>query len=63
MPPADLWRTQTLFASGDVIAQQAVDRKGLSNHDPARTGRMAFYGGCTSQISLPRACTPLSSFS
>ncbi|CAI7586734.1 unnamed protein product [Penicillium palitans] len=34
-----------LFGSGDVLAQQAVDRKGLQKHDFARTGRMALYGG------------------
>ncbi|KAJ5734027.1 hypothetical protein N7493_002813 [Penicillium malachiteum] len=34
-----------LFGSGDVLAQQAVDRKGLEKHDFARTGRMALYGG------------------
>ncbi|PKY00505.1 peroxisomal membrane protein [Aspergillus campestris IBT 28561] len=34
-----------LFGSGDVLAQQAVDRKGWEKHDMARTGRMALYGG------------------
>ncbi|KAJ9237795.1 hypothetical protein DTO166G5_3358 [Paecilomyces variotii] len=34
-----------LFGSGDVLAQQLVDRKGLEKHDFARTGRMALYGG------------------
>ncbi|KAJ5761569.1 hypothetical protein N7533_003608 [Penicillium manginii] len=34
-----------LFASGDTLAQQAVDRRGLEKHDFARTGRMALYGG------------------
>ncbi|KAJ5531942.1 hypothetical protein N7504_009835 [Penicillium tannophilum] len=34
-----------LFGSGDVLAQQAVDRRGLEKHDFARTGRMALYGG------------------
>ncbi|KAL5358660.1 hypothetical protein BJX96DRAFT_146969 [Aspergillus floccosus] len=34
-----------LFASGDTLAQQAVDRRGLQKHDFARTGRMALYGG------------------
>ncbi|KAJ6151710.1 hypothetical protein N7470_006838 [Penicillium chermesinum] len=34
-----------LFGSGDVLAQQAVDRRGLQKHDFARTGRMALYGG------------------
>ncbi|KAJ5201400.1 Mpv17/PMP22 [Penicillium cinerascens] len=34
-----------LFGSGDVLAQQAVDRRGLEKHDFSRTGRMALYGG------------------
>ncbi|KAL3470781.1 protein sym1 [Aspergillus californicus] len=34
-----------LFGSGDVLAQQLVDRKGFEKHDMARTGRMALYGG------------------
>ncbi|KAJ9194473.1 hypothetical protein DTO166G4_2409 [Paecilomyces variotii] len=34
-----------LFGSGDVLAQQLVDRRGLEKHDFARTGRMALYGG------------------
>ncbi|EAW10974.1 Mpv17/PMP22 family protein [Aspergillus clavatus NRRL 1] len=34
-----------LFGCGDVLAQQAVDRKGFEKHDFARTGRMALYGG------------------
>jgi protein Mpv17 len=36
---------QTLFGAGDVLAQQAVDKKGFDKHDYARTGRMVFYGG------------------
>lgn len=39
--------TAVLFGAGDVIAQQAVDKKGLEKHDLARTGRMALYGGGT----------------
>ena len=38
-------RLQILFGSGDALAQQAVDRRGLEKHDFARTGRMALYGG------------------
>ncbi|OIW26008.1 hypothetical protein CONLIGDRAFT_515878 [Coniochaeta ligniaria NRRL 30616] len=34
-----------LFAVGDVTAQQLVEKKGFENHDLARTGRMALYGG------------------
>ncbi|KZS89938.1 hypothetical protein SISNIDRAFT_488800 [Sistotremastrum niveocremeum HHB9708] len=33
-----------LFGAGDVIAQQAIDRKG-ADHDFARTARLTFYGG------------------
>ncbi|KAM3083965.1 Protein required for ethanol metabolism [Clarireedia jacksonii] len=35
-----------LFATGDVMAQQLVEKKGIQGHELARTGRMAFYGGC-----------------
>ncbi|SCV71183.1 BQ2448_2771 [Microbotryum intermedium] len=34
----------TLFGAGDVLAQQAVDKKGM-NHDVVRTARLALYGG------------------
>lgn len=34
-----------LFATGDTIAQQLVEKKG-SNHDLRRTLRLALYGGC-----------------
>ncbi|KAF7319798.1 hypothetical protein MKEN_00762400 [Mycena kentingensis (nom. inval.)] len=34
-----------LFGTGDVIAQQAVERRGVENHDIARTARLTFYGG------------------
>ncbi|RAH70169.1 Mpv17/PMP22 family protein [Aspergillus aculeatinus CBS 121060] len=34
-----------LFGSGDVLAQQLVDRRGFDKHDMARTARMALYGG------------------
>ena len=36
---------QVLFATGDVLAQQAVERVGIERHSLARTGRMAVYGG------------------
>jgi protein Mpv17 len=36
--------TVVLFAAGDVMAQQVVEKKGLQNHELARTGRMALYG-------------------
>ncbi|KAJ5096412.1 hypothetical protein NUU61_005768 [Penicillium alfredii] len=34
-----------MLRCGDVLAQQAVDRRGLEKHDFARTGRMVLYGG------------------
>lgn len=37
--------TAVLFATGDTMAQQAIERKGWRNHELGRTGRMAFYGG------------------
>ncbi|KAF2655272.1 hypothetical protein K491DRAFT_693012 [Lophiostoma macrostomum CBS 122681] len=46
----------------DVLAQQFVEKKGLRNHEVARTGRMAFYGGgklphyyCTGSLQVKRA--------
>ncbi|KAJ7260580.1 hypothetical protein C8J57DRAFT_1514513 [Mycena rebaudengoi] len=33
-----------LFGAGDIIAQQAVERKG-KEHDFLRTARLSFYGG------------------
>ncbi|KAF8607380.1 hypothetical protein BDV93DRAFT_520258 [Ceratobasidium sp. AG-I] len=37
--------TATLFAVGDIVAQQGVDRRGLSKHDWVRTARLGAYGG------------------
>ncbi|KAF1851316.1 uncharacterized protein K460DRAFT_373350 [Cucurbitaria berberidis CBS 394.84] len=37
--------TAVLFATGDVMAQQGVERRGVEKHDLKRTGRMAAYGG------------------
>ncbi|KAE8449509.1 Protein required for ethanol metabolism [Mollisiaceae sp. DMI_Dod_QoI] len=37
--------TAVLFATGDTLAQQLVEKKGWKNHDIARSGRMALYGG------------------
>nr|POE77782.1 protein sym-1 [Quercus suber] len=34
-----------LFATGDTMAQQLVERKGINNQDWGRAGRMALYGG------------------
>jgi len=42
----DVWaltRPQVLFATGDTLAQHAVER--VPRHDFGRTGRMALYGG------------------
>lgn len=36
---------QVLFATGDVMAQQGVEKVGLDKHNLARSGRMAAYGG------------------
>ncbi|KAF4975238.1 hypothetical protein FZEAL_7945 [Fusarium zealandicum] len=38
--------TAVLFATGDITAQQLVEKKGLEKHDVIRTGRMVLYGGC-----------------
>ena len=38
--------TAVLFATGDIMAQQGVEGKGIDEHSLARTGRMALYGGC-----------------
>lgn len=38
-----LTATQILFATGDTLAQHAVE--GVPAHDPARTARMTAYGG------------------
>ncbi|KAH7256426.1 protein SYM1 [Fusarium tricinctum] len=37
--------TSFLFVTGDVTAQQLVEKKGIQKHDFVRTGRMALYGG------------------
>ena len=37
--------TAILFATGDIMAQQAVEKKGVAKHDFTRTGRMILYGG------------------
>lgn len=29
-----------------MLAQQAIEKRGLRNHDLLRTGRLALYGGC-----------------
>jgi protein Mpv17 len=37
--------TAVLFATGDITAQQLVEKRGFKGHDLTRTGRMALYGG------------------
>ncbi|KAH7065285.1 hypothetical protein B0J12DRAFT_560431, partial [Macrophomina phaseolina] len=37
--------TAILFATGDTMAQQIVERKGFKQHEWDRTARMAAYGG------------------
>lgn len=44
---------QVLFATGDVMAQQAVEKVGVDKHSFARTGRMALYGGGNTPPSPP----------
>lgn len=38
--------TAVLFATGDITAQQLVEKRGVKGHDFSRTGRMVLYGGC-----------------
>ena len=38
--------TAFLFATGDTMAQQIVEKRGIQSHNMARTARMAAYGGC-----------------
>lgn len=44
---------QVLFATGDIMAQQIVERVGRDKHNYARTGRMALYGGGQSHPPFP----------
>lgn len=37
--------TGVLFATGDALAQTAVEKRALKDYDVARSGRMALYGG------------------
>ncbi|KAL5120429.1 Protein required for ethanol metabolism [Pleosporales sp. CAS-2024a] len=37
--------TGVLFSTGDVMAQQLVEKRGFAQHDPIRTARMGAYGG------------------
>ncbi|KIJ52564.1 hypothetical protein M422DRAFT_26145 [Sphaerobolus stellatus SS14] len=34
-----------LFGGGDIIAQQAIEKRGARNHDYERTARLTVYGG------------------
>lgn len=52
------FQIQVLFGTGDIIAQQLVERKGLDNHDMMRTARMGGYGGSTSPLPLPFPSAP-----
>lgn len=47
--------TALLFATGDIMAQQAVEKKGVAKHDFTRTGRMILYGGGKMTLRLCRA--------
>jgi protein Mpv17 len=49
--------TAVLFATGDTMAQQLVEKKGWKNHELARTGRMALYGG--GEFSIISFCSPV----
>ncbi|KAF7971193.1 hypothetical protein HWV62_21874 [Athelia sp. TMB] len=42
---ASMATSAVLFGGGDLIAQQAIEKKGLQAHDWARTARLTFYGG------------------
>lgn len=42
------------------MAQQLVEKKGLKNHELARTGRMALYGGGACCPSYPTSNANLS---
>ncbi|KAF6818147.1 integral membrane mpv17 pmp22 [Colletotrichum plurivorum] len=37
--------TAVLFATGDLTAQQLVEKRGFEKHEWSRTARMALYGG------------------
>ncbi|RSH87741.1 Protein required for ethanol metabolism [Apiotrichum porosum] len=41
----NMLQSAILFATGDVIAQQGIEKKGWKNHDYARTGRIVIWGG------------------
>lgn len=57
---AELRASQVLFATGDTLAQQGVERRGLANQDLKRTGRMALYGGGTFPPTFHLVLTALS---
>jgi protein Mpv17 len=48
---------QILFSTGDVLAQQLVEKRGFEAHDPMRTARMGAYGGGTALPSHTHAYT------
>ena len=39
-------KSKFLFGTGDVLAQQVVERKGIDKHNFAQTARFTFWGGC-----------------
>ncbi|KAI8617320.1 hypothetical protein BC830DRAFT_1167091 [Chytriomyces sp. MP71] len=41
-----------LFVLGDLVAQHVVEGTPLSQHDYARTGRLALFGGCIAGPSI-----------
>ncbi|KAI8079725.1 sym-1 [Halteromyces radiatus] len=44
--------TSCLFGTGDLIAQQLIEKQGLEKHDMARTGRMMIFGGLVAGPAL-----------
>lgn len=52
--------TLVLFATGDITAQQLVEKRGLAKHDVTRTGRMALYGGGAFGTPLSRFAEEMS---
>ncbi|KAG8680906.1 Protein required for ethanol metabolism [Ceratobasidium sp. 394] len=49
--------TAALFAVGDIVAQQGVDRRGLADHDWVRTARLGTYGGAVFAPIVIKWCT------
>ncbi|KAB5592976.1 integral membrane protein, Mpv17/pmp22 family protein [Ceratobasidium theobromae] len=49
--------TAVLFGTGDVVAQQVVDRRGISAHDWVRTARLSLYGGAIFAPIVTNCCS------